>query len=70
MSQQIILTIPDKKFDFVMELLKNLPFVKAKTISKYKSQVFESVNNAVEEMQLIKEGKLKAKNAEDLFNEL
>ena len=34
MSQQIILTIPDKKFDFVMELLKNLPFVKAKTISK------------------------------------
>ena len=53
-----------------MELLKNFPFVKAKPLTDHKAKVLEDVREAVEEMKLIKAGKLKGRNAEDLFNEL
>ena len=53
-----------------MEFLKNFSFVKAKTLTLYKAKILEDVKEAVEEMKLIKDGKLKARNAEDLFHEL
>lgn len=53
-----------------MELLQSLSFVKAKQLSPYKAKILEDVREAVEEMKLIKAGKLKARNAEDLFHEL
>jgi hypothetical protein len=67
---KVLLDIKDTKAPFVMELLQSLPFVKAKPLTPYKSKVIEDLKEAVEEMQLIKEGKLKARNAEDLFDEL
>jgi hypothetical protein len=67
---RVILDIKDSKAAFVMELLKSLPFVKAKPITPYKAKVLEDVKDAVEEMKLIKAGKLKARNAEELINEL
>jgi len=53
-----------------MEILQKLPFVKAKPLSPYKAKVLKDVRVAVEEMQLIKEGKLATRDAEDLFGEL
>jgi len=53
-----------------MELLKNFSFVKAKPLPSHKAKVLEDVKEAVEEMKLIKAGKLEARNAEDLVNEL
>ena len=35
-----------------------------------KEEVLQGIKEAVEEMKLIKAGKLKARNAEDLFHEL
>jgi hypothetical protein len=67
---RVILDIKDSKAAFVMELLKSLPFVKAKPITPYKAKILEDVKDAVEEMKLIKAGKLKARNAEELINEL
>ena len=67
---RVLLDIKDSKAPFVMELLKSLSFVKAKAITPYKAKVLEDVQEAVEEMKLIKAGKLKARNAEDLFDEL
>jgi len=67
---KVLLDIKDARAPFVMELLQSLPFVKAKTLTPYKAKILEDVKEAVEEMKLIKEGKLKARNAEDLFNEL
>lgn len=67
---KILLDIKDSKAPFVMELLQSLPFVKAKQLSPYKAKVLEDIKEAVEEMKLIKAGKLKARNAEDLFHEL
>ena len=67
---KVLLDIKDGKALFVMELLQNLPFVKAKTLTPYNAKVLEDLKEAVEEMKLIKDGKLKARNAEDLFHEL
>jgi len=67
---KILLDIPDNKASFFMELLKNFSFVKAKPLTAYKAKVLEDVKEAVEEMKLIKAGKLEARNAEELFNEL
>ncbi len=53
-----------------MELLKSFPFVKTKTLTPYKAEVLAGIKEAVEEMKLIKLGKLKARNAEELFDEL
>ncbi|MGI4805401.1 MAG: hypothetical protein ACRYFL_11555 [Janthinobacterium lividum] len=65
-----MLDIQDSKVPFVMELLKNLSFVKTKPLTNYKAEVLESIKEAVEEMQLIKEGKLKGIPAKELLNKL
>jgi hypothetical protein len=67
---KVILDVKDNKASFVMELLKSLPFVKAKALSPYKAKVLGDVREAVEQMQAIKEGKLVARDADELFNEL
>jgi len=68
---KVLLDIKDSKAPFVMELLKNLSaYVKARPITPYKAEVLENVKEAVEEMKLIKAGKLKARNAEELIDEL
>ena len=53
-----------------MELLKNFPFVKAKTLTPSKAQILEELKEAVENMTLVKQGKLKARPAKELLNEL
>lgn len=45
-------------------LFKTLPF------SLYKNKVLKNLKEAVKEMHLIKEGKLIARDAHELFNEL
>lgn len=67
---KVLLDIKDTKAAFMMELLKSFSFVKAEPLSPYKAKVLKDVKEAVEEMNQIKTGKLKARNAEDLFNEL
>jgi len=69
---KVLLDIKDDKVDFVMELLKNFKFVKAKKLKEYsyKEEVLNNVREAVEEMKLIKAGKLKGTPAKDLLNDL
>jgi hypothetical protein len=67
---KVILDIKDTKADFVMELLKNLSFVKTKPLSPYKAKVLGDIAMAVNEISKVKSGKLKARNVQDLINEL
>ena len=53
-----------------MEVLKGLSFVKTKELTPYKAKVLSDIKEAVKEMKMIKEGKLKGRNAEGLFGEL
>ena len=67
---KILLDIKENKAAFIMELLNNFSFVKAKPLSPYKAQVLEELHEAVENMKLVKEGKLKPRPAKDLLDEL
>jgi hypothetical protein len=67
---KVLLDIKDNKANFVLELLKNLPFVKAKPLTPSKAQVLEELKEAVENMTLIKQGKLKARPAKELLDDL
>ncbi len=67
---KILLDIKESKAAFFMELLKNFPFVKAKTLTPENAEILEGIKEALEEMKLIKAGKLKGRNVEELINEL
>jgi len=65
-----MLDIKESKVPFIMELLNSFSYVKAKPLSPYKAQVLEELQEAVENMKLVKEGKLKPRPAKDLLDEL
>ena len=67
---KVLLDIKDSKAHNLIEVLKSLPYVKTETLTPHKAKVLKDVKEAVEEFNLIKIGKLQARNAEDLFNEL
>ncbi len=67
---RVLLDIKDNKAQFVMELLKSLTYVKAKTITPAKAQLIEEIQEAVRNVNLVKAGKLKARPARELLNEL
>lgn len=68
---KIILDIKDNKVAFFLEVLKNFSFVKKVTpISNVKADLINDIKEAIDEFKLVKEGKLEAKNAEGLINEL
>ena len=67
---KILLDIQDSKAGFVLELLKNFKFVKAKPLSPYKAELLEGLKDAVDEMTLIKKGELKGIPAKNLLDEL
>jgi len=68
---KILLDIKDSKAAFFMEVLKNFSFVKKATpLSDTKAELMQDIREAVEELKLVRAGKLKARDAEDLINEL
>jgi hypothetical protein len=67
---KIILDVKDNKADFMVELPKNFPFVKAETITPAKAQLLKELKEAVDNMALVKKGKLKGRPAKELLNEL
>jgi hypothetical protein len=67
---KVLLDIPDNKASSLMEVLKSIPYLKAKPLTDAKAQLLEEIREAVEEMKLIRAGKKKARHAEDFLHEL
>ena len=67
---KVILDIKDDKAAFVMELLRNFSFVKAKPITPYKEKVLEDLKEAVEEVNLVKAGKKETQPLSEFLDEL
>lgn len=67
---KILLEIQDNKASFFLELIKNFRFIKAKAISAENAALLEEIQEAVQNMNLVNEGTLKARPAEELLNEL
>ena len=67
---KVLLDIKDSKAQFVMELLKSLSFVKAKPLTDEKALLLSEIREAVENLKLVRQGKLKARSAKELLNEI
>lgn len=63
----LLLKVKDSKVEFLLELLKNFPFVKARQISPAKMKVMDEITEAVKNVNLAKKGKLKAKPIKELL---
>ena len=81
--KQLILNIPDNRFGFFMEVLKNFEFVRVdsksdkKTLSEiesvmspHKRKIWRDIKEGLNDVKLIEEGKLKAKPLKELLDEL
>ncbi len=67
---KVLLDIQDNKVPFVMELLDSLKFVKAKPLTDAKAELITDIREAVEEVNLIRQGKLQGVSAKELLDEL
>jgi hypothetical protein len=67
---RVLLDIKDHKAVHLLEVLKGLPYVKTQMISNEKAVLIEEIKEAVENLALAKQGKLKLKTAKELYNEL
>jgi len=69
--RQVTLHIPDKKYSLFIELAKSLDFVKKiQEDSPNKEAILAGIKESVNEVNLIKAGKIKGIDAKDLLNEL
>ena len=69
-KMKLILDIKDNKALHLMEILRNLPYVRTKAISDEKALLIGEIKEAVENIKLVRQGELKACLARDLLNEL
>ncbi len=67
---KVLLDIKDDKATHLLEVLKGLSYVKTTTISNEKALLMEEIKEAVEELKLIRQGKLKGIPAKQLLDEL
>ena len=67
---KVLLEVKDNKADFVLELIERLTFVKAEVISTSKARFLKDFKQAIDDVGLAKEGKIKLKTAEELLDEL
>jgi hypothetical protein len=67
---KVLLDIRDDKAAFVLEVLNNFKFVKTKPLTETNNLFLSELKEAVEELNLIKTGKLKGIPAEEFLNGL
>jgi len=65
-----VLDIKDSKAQFVIELLDHFSFVKVKPITNEKALLLSEIREAVDTVNLIKKGKIQARPAKELLNEI
>ena len=67
---KILLDVKDAKAAFIMELLNSFTYVKAKTISPQKAKLISEIREAVENLNLVEQGKMKPQSLSELLDEL
>lgn len=67
---KVLLEIEEEKAIHLLEVLKGLSYVKTTTISDEKALLIEEIKEAVDNLKLVRQGKLKARPAKELLNEI
>lgn len=70
LKMKLLLEIKDGKAQHLWEVLKSIPYVKATIISDEKARLLKEMKEAVSEVNQIKTGKLKARSAREILDEL
>jgi len=65
-----VLDIKDSKAPFVMELLNNFSFVKVQPVTNEKALLLREIKEAVDAVNLVNRGKIQARPAKELLDEL
>jgi hypothetical protein len=60
----------EDKVPFVMEFLNSQSYIKAEPVRNKKDNLRQDLKEAINEVKLHRQGKIKLKTAEQLFNEL
>ena len=68
--ERVVIDIPDKKFGFFMELMKNLGIKKVRRLTRDQKKFVDDLRRSLEQVEEHQEGKIKLRTAEDLLNEL
>ena len=66
--REVLVTVPDDKVEFFMELVENLGFADVKKSGQDKTP--QHIKNGLKEVQLIRTGKLPKKKIQRLLREL
>jgi hypothetical protein len=69
-TMRVLLDIKDSEAVHLMRVLRSLPYLKELNISAEKEELVEEIKEAVENLKLVREGKLKARPARELLDEL
>jgi hypothetical protein len=67
---KLLVEVPDEKAKSFLEMLKKLTYVKTEKLNRKDEEFYEGLKEAVEEVNLIKEGKKKGKPLFEFLNEL
>lgn len=68
---KIVLEVKENKVDFLLALLNDLPYVKVTPLNEQaENPLLDEIREAVDDVNLIKEGKLQGRPIEELLNEL
>ncbi len=67
---KVLLDIKDEKAIHLLEVLKSLPYVKTRKLTESKAELMSEIRDAVENLNLVKQGKIKARPVQELLDEL
>ena len=79
--KRLVLNIPDSEYHFFMKVVKNFSFVEVEEKSNKlleleaklnpdNHKIWDSIKEGLNEVELIEQGKMKAKSAKEFLNEL
>ncbi|MDP2723269.1 MAG: hypothetical protein Q8O72_10970 [Bacteroidales bacterium] len=79
--KQLVLNIPESEYRFFLKVIKNFPFVEVDEkknkllelegkLTPANRKIWGSIKEGLKEVELIEQGKMKAKSAKEFLNEL
>ena len=79
--KQLVINIPDSEYRFFMKVIKSFSFVEIDEkknklleleakLSASKKVIWENLKEGLKEVELMEQGKIKAKTAQEFLNEL
>jgi hypothetical protein len=66
--KQVVISVPENKLNFFMELVTSLGFAKVEEDSK--KEIVKSLKKGFNDMKLYKQGKLKTSSLNEFLNDL